>query len=216
MGIKMEVAGGRVMIYSPYNRAFVARARKLGGSWDSTGKAWKFDERDVERVKSLVADVYGHYFDSDVEIVDVRITSADGIEIYRKPIYCGPREVARAWGRDSGAKLGDGVVQLEGRIMSGGSVKNWQTRCSAGSVFEVRDFPKAQVEKIDRDTWDVEIVSEGKAEGAAIDTPTIPQAVRDARIEAMRDFLNAPDAEKFEHDRAGLLGRLFDLAHGIE
>jgi len=214
--IKMEVAGGHVRIYSPYNQAFVSRARKLGGAWDSTGKAWKFDERDVERVKSLVADVYGHYFDADVEIVDIRITCEEVIEGDRAPIYCGPREVARAWGRDSGAKLGDGVVQLEGRVYSAGSVKNWDTRASAGSVFEVRDYPKSQVENIDREIWDVEIVAEREAEGAEIDTPQIPQAVREARIEAMRDFLNSPDAKEYEHDRAGMLGRLFDLANGIE
>lgn len=216
MSIKMEIAGGRVMIYSPYNRTFVARAKKLGGKWMAAGKAWTFDERDADRVKALVGDVYGHFFDADVELVDVRITCAEVVEADRKPIMCGPREVARARGRDSGAKLGDGVVQLEGRIYSGGSVKNWDTRASAGSVFEVRDYPKAQVEKIDRDTWEVEIVSEGTAEGAEIDTPAIPQAVREARIDAMRDFLNSPAAKEFEHDRAGLLARLFDLAHGIE
>lgn len=215
-GIKMEVAGGRVMIYSPYNRTFVAKAKKLGGKWMAAGKAWTFDERDADRVKALVGDVYGHFFDADVELVDVRITSSEIVEADRKPIYCGPREVARAWGRDSGAKLGAGVVQLEGRVYSGGSVKNWDTRASAGSIFEVRDFPKAQVEKIDREIWNVEIVAARETEGAKIDTPAIPQAVREARIEAMRDFLNSPEARDYEHDRAGMLGRLFDLANGIE
>ena len=215
-GIKMEVAGGRVMIYSPYNRTFVARAKKLGGKWMAAGKAWTFDERDADRVKALVGDVYGHFFDADVELVDVRITCSEIVEADRKPIMCGPREVARAWGRDSGAKLGDGVVQLEGRVYSGGSVKNWDTRASAGSVFEVRDYPKAQVEKIDAETWAVEIVAQREAEGDAIQQPAIPQAVREERIDAMREFLISPSAKEYEHDRDGLLARLFDLANGIE
>ena len=212
-GIRMEVVDGRVMIYSPYNRAFVTRARKLGGAWD--GKAWAFDERDTDRVKELVGDVYGHYFDGEVEIVDIRITSLESISGRRAPIYFGPREVARAWGRDSGAKLGEGVVQTHGDISSGGSVKNWRTDCSAGSIFEVRDFPKAQLEKADTTVWAVEIIAEGTADAAKIDTPTISQAVREARIEAMRDYLNSPEAAA-EHDRGEVLARLFDLAHGME
>ena len=212
-GIRMEAVDGRVMIYSPYNRLFVTGARKLGGAWD--GKAWKFDERDIDRVKELVGDVYGHYFDEAVEIVDIRITCSESVSGSREPIYCGPREIARAWGRDSGAKLGDGVVQLEGWIDSGGSVKNWRTDCSADSIFEVRDFPRTQLEKIDTAVWSVEIIAEGTADAAKIDTPTIASSVREERIEAMRNYLNTPEAAD-EHDRGKVLARLFDLAHGVQ
>ena len=54
--------------------------------------------------------------------------------------------MARAYGRDSGAKIGEGVVFLEGGASSGGSVKNWYTTIKKGSVFEVRDVPRAKAE----------------------------------------------------------------------
>ena len=212
--ITMEVAAGKVAVASPYNEAFVKRARRLGGEWDGRTKMWVFDERDIDGIKEAVAECYGHYFDAGVELVDIRIACSKVVSGRRKPIYCGPREVARAWGRDSGARLSDGVVQIQGNIDSGGSVKNWRTDCSADSIFEVRDFPRVQLDKIDTDIWTVEIVSESKSEGDEVDEPEISSDVRAERIAAMEKYLdNKPDIDT---TRSTIVERLFDIAHGRE
>lgn len=199
MTYRLEVTD-KARLTSPYSPAFVDRARKLGGQWDSRGKVWAFDVRDVDAVKAAVGECYGHYFDP-VPVVAIRITARIDFIGDRKPVYCGPRVVAQAWGRDSGAKLGTGVVCISGDYQSGGSVKNWDTRVSAGSVFELKDYPDAKLRDIDREHWEVDVLT------AATD----PDA---ERIAAMRAFMETEKAQGL--DRQALLNALFNLAHGKE
>ncbi len=42
------------------------------------------------------------------------------------------------------------MVFIEGRPGSGGSVKNWTTEVRKGSVFEIRDLPRAAVPLVEK------------------------------------------------------------------
>src|SRR4051812_31627904 len=109
--VKIEVDGNALRVVSPYDPAFVSRAKALGGKWSAP--AWVFDARDEGRVRELCAELYGSD-GSTSDVVTLRATYEGGKGKGQKPIYCGGRTVARAFGRDSGAKLGEGIVLLEG------------------------------------------------------------------------------------------------------
>jgi hypothetical protein len=146
MNVQITVNGSTVAVKSPYNSEFVTTAKRYGGKWK--GGQWVFDARDEERVRALCQKVYGtDGLSKDLCTIRAKFYISDAV-------CCGPieisgRTIARAWGRDSGAKLGEGVVLLEGRFSSGGSMKNWETTVgNAGAVVLVRDFPRATAEKL--------------------------------------------------------------------
>lgn len=145
--VEIIKTGGEITAHTPYNPAFPAKARKLGGRWRAHDKTWVFDGRDEDRVRKACRDVYGTDGSDGDDVVDLRVTYAKEALGDRAAVYFAGREVARAYGRDSGAKLGEGVVQLEGRIGSSGSRQYWCTQIRAGSVFELRDVPRAAAEK---------------------------------------------------------------------
>ena len=127
------------------------RIKKLGGRWDAGSKAWVFDPRDEVRVRELCAKIYGTDGSAPVELLTIRApaevcdTKGGGAGL---EAWLAGRQVARAFGRDSGAKLGEGVVLVSGGFSSGGSVKNCKVTWKAGTVFEIRDVPRALAEKV--------------------------------------------------------------------
>lgn len=146
--ITIKSDAGRTTCSSPYHPDFPKRARNLGGKW--SGSAWVFDSRDEERVRQLCRDIYGTDGSAvePADLVTVRITIEDNWNApNRGSIWFAGRQIARAWGRDSGAKLGDGVVLLEGRAASGGSRNNWYAFIRGPAVIEVRDLPRAMAIK---------------------------------------------------------------------
>jgi DNA repair protein RadC len=55
----VEEEDGRIAVSSPYHPNFPARARSLGGVWDSARRVWVFDSADHDRVRSLCCEIYG-------------------------------------------------------------------------------------------------------------------------------------------------------------
>lgn len=147
--INVIINNGKIKVASPYNKFFVLQARNLGGRWKSAEKVWEFDVRDEERVRDLCREVYGNDGQT-TDTVTLRVKWAEGMSEYQGPLCVAGRPVARAWGRDSGAKLCEGIVLLKGKFDSGGSLKNWDTRVvSEGGVeLLVRDFPRAKAEEL--------------------------------------------------------------------
>jgi hypothetical protein len=150
-----NLENGNISIVTPYNKEFVDRIKKLGGRWNAGDKAWEIDERSIEAVRKVMREVYGQD-DRPQELVDVRVT------IGKFPLYedCGPvtlfgKIIASAFGRDSGARVGEGVAILSGGIESGGSRKNWKTVVLPGSEIMIYDVPKLAVEE--RIDWDDQI-----------------------------------------------------------
>ena len=145
MKIQITVSDSKIQAVSPYNPELPSRAKDLGGRWN--GSAWVFDARDEQRVRELYRDIYGTDGTDAAELVTIRVTVLRNDYADKTSLFLAGRQIARATGRDSGARLGDGVVVLDGQgFDSGGSRANWTTKVIEGTVFEIRDIPKAAVE----------------------------------------------------------------------
>ena len=150
-----NLENGNISIVTPYNREFVNRIKQLGGRWNASDKAWEIDERSIEAVRKVMREVYGQD-DRPQELVDVRVTVGKS-RLYadRGPVTLFGKIVASAFGRDSGARVGEGVAILSGGVESGGSRNNWKTVVLPESVIMIYDVPKLAVkERID---WDDQI-----------------------------------------------------------
>ena len=157
--IKITNTGGKITVTSPYNSLFVDEARRLGGKFQKD--QWCFDARDESAVREACYRCYG---DDGIRVdqVDVRITAPNGLSAGRAPISIFGRTVARAFGRDSGAKVGDGVVIEAGGFSSGGSAKNWGTRAEAGTTLILRDISAQLVKEYSGDDLVIEVLAERK------------------------------------------------------
>ena len=184
--MKVSRTEKQILVESAYNPALPAPAKNLGGKWDSGKKAWAFDRRDETRVEELYRGIYGEWpvegAAGPAELVNIRVTvEREWYESKAALFLCG-RQAAWASGRDSGARLGSGVLVLNGNFGSSGSVKNWATSASAGTIFELRDVPKAAAEKE---------ISEGKNKELKIEiiSHTVDKIALIAEKEALLDRL---------------------------
>jgi hypothetical protein len=158
-----------LLIKSPYNSDFVDGARDLGGEWNPDCESWSFPIWREEAVSLLCARVYGVAIsEMDAAPVNVRITARSDIKCEKGPVMFAGRVLVKAFGRDSGAFMGDGCALISGEKASGGSVKNWCTIIREGAVLEMMNVLPAQA--IDDDNWSVEII-----------TPPSASALRDER-----------------------------------
>jgi hypothetical protein len=114
-----------------YNHMLVDQCRNLGGRWDSESKTWVFNQMVQDEVDEL-----DDKFNS--ELVTVDLFFGDDLMSDCGPFTYRGFTLAQAWCRDSGAKLGDGVALLSGKINSGGSFKNWGTRISEGTKLRLQ------------------------------------------------------------------------------
>lgn len=148
--VGITTANGTTTLSAPYHPDLPSKAKALGGKFDGSSKDWHFDARDEERVRELAREVYGTDGSDAGDTVTVRIeVSEDHTWSERNQgLFLGGRQIARAYGRDSGATLADGVIVLGGEIDSGGSAKNWSTVAREGTVIEVRDVPRGVAEKM--------------------------------------------------------------------
>lgn len=189
MSVSITARNGQVLVVSPFNPAFTKRAKALGGRWQPESRSWVFDARDEDNIRQACMDIYG--FDGrpvvEADLVTLRVTFPGGMQRLTDAIRIGGREVARARGRDSGATIGAGVVFLAGTPTSGGSVKNWQTVIRAGSVVEIRDFPRSMVpEAEDHSLYAVEVLPNRKPiDRAALEAERDKIRTRLAEIDAL-------------------------------
>lgn len=145
--IKIIVTGEKINVYSPYSEKFVTAIKLAGARW--TGEAWALDARDLELARSICMDIYG-CDDRPHPTCSVRVTAKEAFWAAKGAVTMFNRVVAKAWGRDSGAKVGEGIVFVKGQPTSSGSVKNWATEIPANCEFIMRDIPLRAVEmKID-------------------------------------------------------------------
>lgn len=175
--IKAESENGKLFVVSPYEPALPKAAKELGGKWN--GAAWVFDARLAEDVASLYRSVYGEWPGDVQDYVTIRATALIDTYEDKGGIFLFGRCLARAYGRDSGARLGEGVILREGRFASGGSMKNWTTKVLAGTVVEVMDVPRQSVDAgdYDPDIWKVEILEQA--------APTIDREALEAEKERL-------------------------------
>lgn len=161
--VQIAKQDNKLIAKSPYHPNLPPAAKKLGGKWDGT--AWVFDARDEDRVRETYINIYGTDGETGAgSLVTVRVTFVGTFSAHQGAVYMCGRLVARAYNRDSGAKIGDGIVFTVGAPESGGSVKNWKTVIPKGSVVEIRDVPRPAAENFISKIESGEIGSEYNAE----------------------------------------------------
>lgn len=145
--VKITETNGTVEVASPYHPAFPPAARMLSGKFNRGSSVWVFPASQLGRVRELCQDIYGTDGTAQ-ELVTVRVVVEP---ISRKSdcqLYIAGRKVASVSGRDSGARLGDGIVLLEGAFSSGGSMKNPGLFAREGTTIEILDLPKAKADEL--------------------------------------------------------------------
>ncbi len=137
--IKLEIVGDKVKVTSPYNANFVAKCRNFRGTFKKAEGAWYFDDSILDYVREAMIEFYGTTGEEDYATCILLITGFNSTEMHGAVTLFG-RTIAKAWGRDSGARLGDDIVFISGSYDSGGSVKNWCTSIN-NATFEIHNFP---------------------------------------------------------------------------
>lgn len=146
--MKIEVANGVANVYTPYNPEFVKKIKGIGGAkWNGTQKCWSIPETAVEAVREIMTDVYGYSDVKENETVSLKVTFNEAICSGRSDVVLFGKVLAHAYGRDSGARVGDDVAYISGGATSGGSAKNWDSIVKEGSIAILSNVNKSVYEK---------------------------------------------------------------------
>jgi len=153
-----------ILIFTPYSAEFVSdlKSRLSYRKWEADSKAWKVKAEDEDVVKQLLLNHFG-YREDNTSTVTVIITAKEDFSEWHDSVRFCNIPVARATGRDSGAKVCDKVTMISGSINSGGSVKNWTTRIDEGSTFKLTSFPETALSLNKSEEWEYIIVEEKTA-----------------------------------------------------
>ena len=141
---------GIVTLKHRYNTTLVEKCRELGGKWDSDSKAWVFSKMVEDKVEELEALYCGDEVVVEITAVEDRFGS-------QGPVTWEGYPLAKATGRDSGATMCEGVSMTEGKIGSGGSVKNWGTEVLKGTKFRL-SISHGLLENADTDRFTYEVI----------------------------------------------------------
>lgn len=145
---KQQKDAGICTLRAPYNKNLTESCHRLGGKWDGSEKAWVFTGLVAEQVEEL-----DEKYNSRLVGIEVKMLR-DYYE-HTAPIYIAGFEIAKAFGRDSGAKLADGIAIISGKApYSCGSAKNWATEIAEGTVFRMQ-IPENCIEDIEKDYFEV-------------------------------------------------------------
>ena len=188
--MKIEKREDKALVTTPYSADFVKKIKSIGGArWNAKAKAWEIPADSVDTARAFMMEVYG---ESDISTaaakVDVKIEAIDCLTGYREAYSIMGRTIAQAWGRDSGARIGDGIDFLKGAPESGGSAKNWTTEIPKGSVFVVHKVPESIAQTfISEEHPDIkaEIVTAPKVDKKALEEERERLLKRLAEIEAL-------------------------------
>ena len=188
--MKIKISEGKANIFTPYNAEFVKRIKSIGGAkWNGAEKCWKIPAEAVDAARDIMMDVYG---ETDIpdgsEKLKLRITALVDIEELRAPVSYFGKNLASASGRDSGARVGDGVILESGTITSSGSMKNWTSMIRKDAVMILTDVPETlyQRDKNATTQWGDTLFS----------------------VEVLK---NSVDKEKLESEKAALLARIAEI-----
>lgn len=88
-------------------------------------------------------DVYGYTDEEQGETITAKVTFTKDVYEECDSVVILGKTVARAYGRDTGAKPGEDVLLQEGTLTSGGSRANWRSIVRAGAVVTLYNVSKA-------------------------------------------------------------------------
>ena len=137
---------GKIAVTSPFNPNFITKIKAAGAKWDAESETWQLDAANIETARAIMREVYGRDDQEVGETVSVRVTLLQAVSALQAPVVLFGRTIASARGRDTGARLGDGVCFEKGEPTSGGSAKNWRTVIPVSSVIILHDVPRAFVD----------------------------------------------------------------------
>lgn len=137
----VEIKDGQAYLTTPYNPVYVQRIKQAGARWDVSSKRWCINDQSVDVARKIMREVYGEDDQNQGEKVTVIATFSADQSALRSDYCLLGKVIARAYGRDTGARVGADVAFAAGAPQSGGSVKNWRTVIPAGSVVEIYDIP---------------------------------------------------------------------------
>lgn len=144
--VKFQVNEGLLLVKCPFNTLFLSEARKRNGTWEPVIAAWRFDARDEGLLRQVCQRIFGTDGVTPPDVVTVRLSFPRDVESRDcAPLAYLGRDIARATGKTSGARLGDGVVLEEGGFISGGSAKYWRVIAKAGTSVLMRDVSRVLV-----------------------------------------------------------------------
>ena len=182
--------GGKIAVYTPYDKKFVQAIKKIGSArWN--GEAWTVPENYIDDVRSFMKDIYGRDDQDPGESVDCEIEFFGEYYEDKAAFTMFGKTLARAWGRDSGARVGDDVMLVDGSIGSGGSRANWDTRIYKGAKFIVKNIPKARFDK-EKDEYSEEYKIKITIKSKKIDKDALlkEKAKLERRLAEIEELLN--------------------------
>ena len=165
--------------------AFEGLTEKLTNAFNRLRGKGRLTEADV---REAMREVYGRDDQPVTDMADVKLTFEESVAADRASVVILGRTVASAYGRDSGARVGDGVMFLQGKPKSGGSVKNWETIVPSGCVVKIFDVPKSLIDRAELpDGVTLEIV------GQNVDVQSLKDELArlTARVKEIRQQLDA-------------------------
>jgi len=150
--IKYEKTEMGLVVETPYNASFVSELKSCiaGCRWDRDTHKWIVPESGEETLKNLLVKYFG--WRPGTTGVTIVIRAKKELSAKTSSVYFHGIPIARATGRDFEARVCDNVALLEGKISSGGSVKNWYTVIHAGTKFRVEQVPDGFVSD---DDWEI-------------------------------------------------------------
>lgn len=149
MKISVEIKDGKAYISTPYNGKFVHYMKQLGARWDTETKRWIVPEEMLRHARTAMKKAYG---ETDLtpasELVTLKVHTTKEVWAIQEAIIIAGRTVARAFDRDGGAIVGNGVAFIRGAPESGGSRTRWATVIPADAEFEIYDVPIVKAEEV--------------------------------------------------------------------
>lgn len=137
-----------IKVYCPYDDQFIKGAGNSSGKFSHSENCWVFPSRSEAKARALLIEIFGTDDTATSPKVDVRVTFPRMYYANKDAIRLAGRMVARATSRDSKAVLGDDVELVTGWVRGDGSAKNWETRTSEGSVYEIFNFEASKLEEL--------------------------------------------------------------------
>lgn len=146
--IKIEVKDGVANVYTPYNPDFVKKIKGIGGAkWNGPQKCWTIPQTAIEAAREIMTNIYGYSDIKENETISLKVTFNEAVYGSCSDVLLFGKILSHAYGRNSGAKVGDDVAYISGGATSGGSAKNWNSIVKKGSVAILTNVNKSVYEK---------------------------------------------------------------------
>ena len=148
MDISITVKDEIVNIYVPYNKEFISEIKNIGSAkWNSDEKCWTVPEEYIDNVREMMVHIYGYSDISKNETVKVTVKFLEGVAETKDSVKIFGKDVSKATSRDSGARVGENVVLVSGKIESGGSRVYWESQVEEGTIFSLSKVNKNVFDK---------------------------------------------------------------------